>query len=245
MSKPVMRIAALMMILCLFLSSASADAYPLKRGSRGDEVLALQQMLFDLGFLSEEPDGIFGGKTEAAVKAWQKYRGSRQTGRMTEEAMTVLDDTWVHVEGIASEANATTAELKQWVSGYCYPFEEGHTLCYEYCYRHYRQVGLSALLTQSGMPAKMELKVAERLRDLWLRDIRAMYASWEKSAAKSRKKTVREQLNTFESALKEKQAEWQKGITAKRPNYAVVQEALWLNEIGVGLCFDLNGAEKN
>ena len=47
----------------------------LKRGSRGDAVKELQQKLNALGYNAEPADGIFGVKTEAAVRAFQKANG--------------------------------------------------------------------------------------------------------------------------------------------------------------------------
>ena len=44
----------------------------LKNGSRGNEVKKLQENLNKLGFNCGTVDGIFGVKTEAAVKAFQK-----------------------------------------------------------------------------------------------------------------------------------------------------------------------------
>ena len=44
----------------------------LYNGCRGDDVRQLQQALIDLGFLKGSADGIFGSKTEAAVRASRK-----------------------------------------------------------------------------------------------------------------------------------------------------------------------------
>ena len=48
---------------------------PLKRGDRGTAVWDLQQQLKRAGFDPGPIDGVFGGKTEAAVKALQKAYG--------------------------------------------------------------------------------------------------------------------------------------------------------------------------
>jgi peptidoglycan hydrolase-like protein with peptidoglycan-binding domain len=52
----------------------------LKRGSQGQEVVALQQRLADLGFYQIAIDGDFGRGTEAAVIAFQRLNGLAQTG---------------------------------------------------------------------------------------------------------------------------------------------------------------------
>ncbi len=56
-------------------------AYPqLQRGSRGEEVTALQQRLIDLGYLDDDADGIFGPNTEAAVRAARQAAGFEESG---------------------------------------------------------------------------------------------------------------------------------------------------------------------
>lgn len=52
----------------------------LKQGSRGDEVRELQEKLNRLGYACGTADGIFGAKTEAAVKAFQQANGLSTDG---------------------------------------------------------------------------------------------------------------------------------------------------------------------
>ena len=65
-------------VLGLFLSASyfpAARAYEdstLYNGSRGEEVREIQQALIDLGYLNGSADGVFGNKTENAVRAFQK-----------------------------------------------------------------------------------------------------------------------------------------------------------------------------
>lgn len=51
------------------------DTMVLKMGSRGEDVKKLQENLNKLGFNCGNADGIFGAKTEAAVKALQQKHG--------------------------------------------------------------------------------------------------------------------------------------------------------------------------
>ena len=231
---------ALAVLMILTAAAAAADVYPLKKGSKGDEVKALQEMLIDLGFLNDKADGIFGSKTEAAVEAWQAYRGAEQTGRMSEEAMTVLDDTWGRVMDVATEANVSEEELKDIFGEGCCPFEEDGVTHFEYCWRHYRVMGLADLLQAGGMPEVMENRVAERLQQLWLGYIPALFDEWEASLPDAQKYVAQEQHSNFDAALEEMREEWKTG--GQSP---LTAEALWLNEIGAGLCFDLYTAEGN
>ena len=72
--------SAILLSICLsvwicFLSVLPAFAYEsttLYNGSKGEDVRELQQALIDLGYLKGTADGIFGNKTEIAVRKFQK-----------------------------------------------------------------------------------------------------------------------------------------------------------------------------
>lgn len=87
-----MRKVLCFMLICLLLPvSALADA---RRGDWGEEVYEIQQLLFDTGFLFEEPDGVFGKNTEAAVKWFQESWNLPVTGVVTEEDRMAIFDCW-------------------------------------------------------------------------------------------------------------------------------------------------------
>lgn len=52
------------------------------RGSESSQVLALQNFLYEKGYLKAKPNGYFGGGTLAAVKAYQKSLGLEQAGNV-------------------------------------------------------------------------------------------------------------------------------------------------------------------
>ena len=52
----------------------------LKQGSTGSEVKSMQEKLIDLGFLTGKADGVYGKKTTAAVKAFQKANSLKADG---------------------------------------------------------------------------------------------------------------------------------------------------------------------
>ena len=59
-------------------STVNVAVNMLKKGSKGDDVLALQILLRGLGYngkMSKKLDGIFGSNTEGAVKLYQKAKG--------------------------------------------------------------------------------------------------------------------------------------------------------------------------
>lgn len=62
----------------------------LKNGSSGENVRKLQQKLLDMGLLNDKVDGVFGGKTAAAVSAAQVQLGFEETGTASEEFLEAL-----------------------------------------------------------------------------------------------------------------------------------------------------------
>lgn len=70
--------------------------FNLRRGSRGSEVTKLQTALNALGYDCGAADGIFGAKTEAAVRAFQQANGLTVdgiAGKATQEALYAAEDT--------------------------------------------------------------------------------------------------------------------------------------------------------
>lgn len=68
-----------------------ASTNAIKKGMSGDSVYNLQQRLYELGYLSESPDGVFGSKTEAALIAFQYANGldaDGVAGNMTNSILT-------------------------------------------------------------------------------------------------------------------------------------------------------------
>ncbi len=74
----------------------------LKTGCRGLDVSALQQRLTEQGFFSGTCDGIFGIKTQSAVKAFQKANALKADG-------IVGSATFAAVYGVASTAPTSTS----------------------------------------------------------------------------------------------------------------------------------------
>ena len=87
-------IGVLLVLMFLFPTYALAE---LRRGDRGDEVRELQQMLWDTGFIFEEPDGVFGGNTEKAVKWFQEYALLEQTGVADDRTIDSLYACWLRI----------------------------------------------------------------------------------------------------------------------------------------------------
>lgn len=70
--------------LLTFIFCTTAFASPtLKKNSKGEDVIALQQKLYLIGYNITEIDGIFGNETERAVAAFQHDNDISVTGIVT------------------------------------------------------------------------------------------------------------------------------------------------------------------
>ncbi len=71
-----------------------------KYGSRSDEVRQIQTKLKELGYFNSNVDGIFGAKTQSAVKAFQKSKGLTADGIAGPKTLKAL--------GIGSSSGSTS-----------------------------------------------------------------------------------------------------------------------------------------
>ena len=98
-------LALALMISMLFSSQALAAYETLEYGSRGSDVLKLQQSLLQLGFDPNGADGKFGRGTEKAVKLYQQSRGLTADGKAGNKTLTKL---YAELEGSSSSGNASS-----------------------------------------------------------------------------------------------------------------------------------------
>lgn len=76
----VKKIISIVMSLILLVMTPSEILALSKRGSRGTEVRNIQTRLKNWGYLDGKVDGIYGAKTEAAVKKFQRKHGLTPDG---------------------------------------------------------------------------------------------------------------------------------------------------------------------
>ena len=89
------RIFSLLLVFMLLIPAFALAE--LRRGDSGEEVRELQQMLWDAGFIFEEPDGVFGRNTEKAVKWFQEYALLEQTGVADDRTIDSLYACWLQI----------------------------------------------------------------------------------------------------------------------------------------------------
>ena len=232
----------LMACLLALLLAAPCALAELSCGSRGEDVRQLQSMLIDVGFLDDVADGIFGKKTQAAVKSIQRYWGVEETGVADEGVINDLEILWVLAMGLERESGAPVDD-----EGYprsCSWTQDGDEVHAEFCYRHIEQYPLTIQLSYENPPLKLEYLLMENSCQFWLDSIRTMYADWADRLGGADVNVASEQYEIFRTALEENTALWEKEAKPGS-NEAVLSRMNWLESIGVGLCFDLYGAEPN
>ena len=88
----VLSCAALVVLALVMMPAAVGASWPgvLKRGSVGSEVELVQEMLWTLGYLIGEPDGVYGANTELSVRNFQIANGLLVDGKVGPETFSRL-----------------------------------------------------------------------------------------------------------------------------------------------------------
>jgi len=171
------KISVFLAVVLALTAFVSASAYAdLERGSGGEEVASLQMMLFDMGYLFEEPDGQFGARTEAAVKEYQEAAGLEETGVVTDELMARICQDWADFQNWIYEQMELDAQMEpdaQYVP-FCYTWEteDGQTL-FEYCEKHALLWDATYSILMGGDAESAEYSYLE-----WQAEVISLYNEW-------------------------------------------------------------------
>ena len=84
-------------VICYMNTEKESVEILSKYGSSGDEVKQIQQKLKTWGYYNGNVDGVFGSKTQEAVKKFQKANGLKQDGIAGEKTLAAM--------GIQSQGN--------------------------------------------------------------------------------------------------------------------------------------------
>ena len=165
-------IALLLALLMLCASAASAE---LRRGDSGDEVYALQELLFESGWLFELPDGAYGKNTEQAVKDYERYAGLPVDGVADDEMLAALQADWY---ALMVELGQIEPEDGAYAYG-AYPYFCTHSSvdarasAVSYCESHAKLNVLTEELLESN-----SVEDAEQAYELWRAEILCLYDLW-------------------------------------------------------------------
>ena len=102
--------AAAMLALCL---SQVAEAVTYKKGSSGSVVTQIQTKLKNWGYYTGEADGVYGSKTEEAVKKFQQKNGLTVDGKAGPQTLKALG---IDAGGAADSNSGDVALLARLIS---------------------------------------------------------------------------------------------------------------------------------
>lgn len=113
-----LRIAALFMLniilICVIQIAGASAAVTYSRGSTGETVKKIQQVLADKGYYAGSVDGIFGSGTTSAVKKFQSANGLTADGVVGSKTLAKLGISSSNVE---TKGKTISGTLKQGSSG--------------------------------------------------------------------------------------------------------------------------------
>ena len=154
-----------------FLSVFAVPTSVLKLGSKGMEVIEVQQALADGGFLDEKyVTGFFGPNTEDAVKAYQKANGINQTGMVAELTVEAM---FLQPEKLDTEKVYRRGYLKaEHVTGYFGSITEAAVKSFQ----------KDNDISQTGVAAKLTLEKINSLLNITKIDASRVYRSGDEDA---------------------------------------------------------------
>lgn len=149
----------------------------LRRGAKDDAVRALQQKLLDLGILQDKADGIFGAKTESAVKAYQTGAGLYPDGVAWPQTLSQLSLDW---QAAARRAPAETPApaLPSAPVAVCETvLDENGAEHVRYCDYHRSMAEIAASIESAADETRV-LRARNQIRALWQAELESLWSEW-------------------------------------------------------------------
>lgn len=182
-SAAVKRIISILLVLMLLLPACALAE--LRRGDSGEEVRALQQMLWETGFIFEEPDGVFGKNTEKAVKWFQEYALLEQTGVVDDRTLDSLYACWLRImeeNGYTVPDDEMESQTAGFVPGYN-PYGDGDDYGDSYgdypayCHRYMMDAG-DEHVELCGFHAQLAANQSLLGLEKWTNELNDLYTEW-------------------------------------------------------------------
>ena len=177
------------LLLALLLLVPVCALAELRRGDSGEEVTALQQMLWDTGFIFEEPDGVFGGNTEKAVKWFQEYALLEQTGVADDRTIDSLYACWLQImeengyavpdDEMEPQTAAFVSEYNSYGDGDDYGEDYGDSYgdYPAYCHRYTTDSG-DEHVEMCGFHAQLAANQSLPGLEKWTNELNDLYTEW-------------------------------------------------------------------
>ena len=170
----------------------SEDFYPdgtLYRGmGKNDDVVELQRMLIELKFLNDKADGIFGKKTEQAVKDYQKWARFEVTGIAYPQTINAVGSSWEELTSPTAAPTAVPTAVPTEVPAEYPPcctaaVDAGGEAQISYCELH---DAIHQAEAQMLSEAKTDAAVANAwriARSMWSAELDSLYEGWKEGAS--------------------------------------------------------------
>ena len=168
--------------------------------NKKEEVKELQQLLTDLGFLNDKIDGIFGAKTEKAVKACQKEYGLKQDGIAWPQTLHTLGVAWDVAFGEPEENGGAAFPL------FCQLLVlEDESECWDTCVVHSEIFMFAAdeLPEDAGEADVLNAYIAA-----WQTELDRLYQAWLEGCAPEEQPMVINHKTMFQGYLNSQQLLW-------------------------------------
>ena len=178
-------------LLALMLVPGLASAQ-LRRGDSGAEVMELQQLLLGTGWLFEEPDGVFGKRTEQAVRQYESHAGLKADGIADEAMLAVLRSDYLLLTGELPEEMPVQDVLLPMCS---HVIAEDGSSAIVYCRTHAALLERTRALMADGSAQK-----ASQACTLWREEIDRLYDVWLARTDESQHEAISRARSLFLSA---------------------------------------------
>ena len=168
--------------VCIECGDAQTENYfpdgTLTRGSKGEAVRSLQQMLLDLGILRDVADGVFGAKTELAVKDYQTTAGFNSDGIAWPQTLAQLTLDWQTAMGYASAPSIPEPSETAAPRTACGFYQDENGAAYiQHCTYHRGIIDIAATLLASADQSN-SLRAQKQIRTLWETELDSLYSEW-------------------------------------------------------------------
>ncbi len=168
--------------VCIECGDAQTENYfpdgTLTRGSKGEAVRSLQQMLLDLGILRDVADGVFGAKTELAVKDYQTTAGFNSDGIAWPQTLAQLTLDWQTAMGYASAPSIPEPSETAAPRTVCGFYQDENGAAYiQHCTYHQGIIDIAATLLASADQSN-SLRAQKQIRTLWETELDSLYSEW-------------------------------------------------------------------
>ena len=170
----------LVFLLVSLLVAVAAATHPegtLYRGIKGhkEQVEFLQYQLFYGGYLGDdiaEVDGVFGQRTEEAVKTFQTAKGLPATGVVDAATQALLDEDWE--SGMEPQGGIDES------APYCYVERYANGTCSTVlCARHMQVYAAAAdAVSQAGQHDEQIIEGLQTGITFWMEEVKSLYQQW-------------------------------------------------------------------